>query len=91
MGADLEAKEERANGRRGAGRDQESVISQGEVQGVFPIDPVESPATLLFDCYSSPHYASRHQRQILGPRTLPATNYQQDEPTGLSSLAFFHR
>ena len=39
MGANLEAKEERANGRRGAGRDQETVISQEEVQGVFPYRP----------------------------------------------------
>ena len=35
------AKEEQTNGRRGAGRDQETVISQEEVQGGFPIDPVE--------------------------------------------------
>ena len=44
IGADLEAKEERTNGRRGAGRDWETVISQEEVQGVFPIDPVEVPS-----------------------------------------------
>ena len=44
MGADLEAKEEWTNGRRGAGRDQETVISQEEVQGVFPINPVKIPS-----------------------------------------------
>ena len=44
MGADLEAKEERANGRRGAGRDRETIINQKEVQGVFSIDPVEFPS-----------------------------------------------
>ena len=44
MGADLEAKEERANGRGGAGRDRETVISWKEVQGVFPINPVEFPS-----------------------------------------------
>ena len=44
MGADLEVKEEWTNGRRGAGRDQKTVISQEEVQGVFPIDPVEVPS-----------------------------------------------
>ena len=56
MGADLEAKKEWANSRRGAGRDQEIVISQEEVQGVFPIDPVEIPSHLLLDHYSSHHY-----------------------------------
>ena len=75
MGADLEAKEERANGRRGVGRDRETVISQKEVQGVFPIDSVEIPSHLLFDRYSSHHcYALRHQGQILGSRTIPASN-----------------
>ena len=44
MGADLEVKEERANGRRDAGRDRETVISRKEVQGVFSIDPVEFPS-----------------------------------------------
>ena len=44
MGAILEVKEEWTNGRRGAGRDRETVISWEEVQGVFPIDPVEVPS-----------------------------------------------
>ena len=44
MGADLEAKEEQANGRRGAGRDRETVISWKEVQESFPIDPIEFPS-----------------------------------------------
>ena len=92
MGANLEAKEERANGRRGAGRDQETVISQEEVQGVFPIDPAKISSHFTLDCYSSHHhYALRHQGQILGSRTIPAANHQPDEPTGLSSLTFFHR
>ena len=56
MGADLGVKKEQTNSRRGAGRDQETVISQGKVQGIFPIDPVEVPSRLLFDSYSSLHY-----------------------------------
>ena len=91
MGANLGAKKEWTNGRRGAGRDRETVISQGKVQEIFPIDSVKVPSHLLFDRYSSHHcYASRHQGQILGPRTIPTTNHQQDELTGLSALAFLH-
>ena len=44
MGADLEAKEEQTNGRRGAGRDRETVINLEEVQGSFPINPIEFPS-----------------------------------------------
>ena len=56
MGANLEVKEEQTNGRRGTGRDQETVISWEEVQGVFPIDPVEIPSHFTVDRYSSHHY-----------------------------------
>ena len=90
MGADLEVKEQ-ANGRRGARRDRETIISWEEVQGIFPIDPVEIPNHFTLDHYSSHHYyASQHQRQILGSRTIPVANHQQDELTGLSALTFFH-
>ena len=44
MGADLGAKKEQTNSRRGAGRDWEIIISQGKVQGIFPIDPVKVPS-----------------------------------------------
>ena len=50
-------KEEQANGRRGAGRDQGIIINQEEVHVNSPIDLIESPSHLLFDCHSSHNYA----------------------------------